>query len=207
MFNRYPESPKVLMIYITLFKCFWVNKNYKECYRVIKRLCRNYHNSPLFWSAFAMSCSKKAAQEEVMENTGNWHKVFSYRGYVNRITQKYFKSKSTGLNEECSPLLYILQGNNYLQSLSYEKAIEVYQKALKLLPSKTENPSLFFLISKAYLQWWTSRTNFHKDATMLQSFKYLKVYFEFIRFRCMIWLRKGFRRKWKIVNSVRKNIF
>jgi len=52
MFNRYPESSKTLMIYLILFKCLCVNEQYLHAYRIIKRLCRNYYNTPVFWAAF-----------------------------------------------------------------------------------------------------------------------------------------------------------
>ena len=188
MFNRYPESPKVLMIYLVLFKCLCINGNYRECYRVVKRLCRNYYNTPLFWGAFSHISAKlpryylvKPEGAEASSDSAEQYqyKVFSYRGHVQRIIQKYFESNEPNEAEKtCLPLLHILMGNNYLQSLNYENAIVSYKKSLE--GNEKSNPLVYLLLAIANLQWCTCRTNPKKSQTFLLSFKYLKVSYQLI---------------------------
>jgi len=109
--------------------------------------------------------------EDEGEETG--YRIFSYRSHVQRIIKKYFEASPSQADQECLPLLYTLLGNNYLQSLNYEKAIEAYEKAISL--SVEPNALLYFLISQSYLQWCTCRTNFEKSKTILMAFKYLQV--------------------------------
>ena len=75
------------------------------------------------------------------EEQENFRKVFSYRGYVSRVLQKssenHKEDEGSKKKQECVPLLHILLGNNYLQSINYEKAIASYKKALELSPFET----------------------------------------------------------------------
>ena len=181
MFNRYPESPKVLMIYMWLFVILYKKQNYRESYRVIKRIWRNYTNIKLFWGAFSSICTKlpRYSIEKVTLNKENTEfeyqqKHFSYRGHVQRIIDKYFKNQTTRQNSTL-PLLQILLGNNYTQSRNYETAMVWYEKALESVECQNFNPLIYLLISACFLRWTTSRTNFDKIHTAIMAFKYLKV--------------------------------
>ena len=181
MFNRYPESPKVLMIYICIFIILYKKENYREWYRIIKRLWRNFSNTKLFWGAFSSVWSKlpRYSLEKVAINQENTEfeyqqKHFSYRGHVQRMMDKYFKGQTVDQSSTLS-LLQILLGNNYTQSRNYETAMTWYEKALESVEWKDHNPLIYLLISACFLKWTTSRTNFDKLHTAIMAFKYLKV--------------------------------
>lgn len=151
-FNRYPESPKILIIYLILYRIFSKTQNYSQSYKILKRLCRNYPSISILWSAFATTTQQNPSQSP-----------FSYRNFIHRILKKSPNTLSTPSDPNLtlsthptqavkfSPLIKIIQGNNYLQSLSYAKAIDAYKSALSV--SQSNHKVIYFLLSKAYLQW------------------------------------------------------
>ena len=131
IFNTYPESPKVIMIYFALVIVAYKSKKYMYWFKVIKRLCRKFKNTPLLWAIFNDTFNKLPSFIwKFVNKQGDDYdiKKTSIRSYVQRLI-KSCQDNSENI-DQVMPILHIMMGNNHLNALAYESAIESYTKAV-----------------------------------------------------------------------------